>query len=523
MCGVIGIISKENRDDLGTLIGYGLYQLQHRGDFSAGITTVKKLPMSRKDYRRNRLIASEHTISDFEPVNIHKGRGKVGEVFNEENLEKLVGFMGIGQVRYPTAGYTMTQEDALLNPCEKSLMNDASIQPMYNPYSRIALVHNGDVHNYHDVMRYFSGKNLRKAGNNDVEALLKVFSEEFFKFTEETSEIERLENTVMKIFERVKGTYSALAVVNNLGIVAFRDPEGRRPLLYGVKKDDDGNITDYAFASETVALEKMLFKGTKEKKCSNGCNSYEEVMPGEFVFISKDFKMHKKRLVEKGYMPCPFEGSYFARAPSYINDRRVKQIRRSIIDSIWERFTVTEAYKRITENIDDAIIVAVPRTAESAAKYLSNKTNINLEDAIEKNAYAPRIFQQPTQEHRVKQTIADHYIFDDDVKGKIVLLIDDSIVRGTTMIEDIKYLKDVGAKEIHLFITFPPIKYPCMHAIDFHTSEELIAHGKSTEEIKHALGLSNMETLNYATPDDIRKASGYENVNMCKECYVNGL
>ena len=522
MCGVIGVISKENREDLGALIAFGLYQLQHRGDFSAGIATIKKLPVSRKIYRHARLIASEQTVEDFNPLNIEKDEGKVSEVFDQKRLKRLNGFMGIGQVRYPTAGYTKTAEDEKMSAEEQILMRKANIQPLYTPFSRVAMAHNGDIHNYHELTEYFNDKNLRKSGFNDVEVLLKVFSEEFFTLTDNLDDKERVEKSVKQVFERVKGTYCVVSVINNVGLLAFRDYQGRRPLFYGVKKNDNGDIIDYAFASETVALRKMLFKGTRQEKYADNREQYEEVKPGEMVLITKDFEFYKKQVAVPDFRPCPFEGSYFARASSFINNKRVKLIRRNIMEYMWERFIQTDAYKRILEHKDDIIIVPVPRTAESAAKYLANKTKLLLGDAIEKNAYAPRIFQQPTQEHRIKQTIADHFVFEEDVNDKIVILIDDSIVRGTTLTEDIKYLKDVGAREIHIFITFPAIRHPCMHAVDFHTEQELIAHGKTLQQIKDALRLRAEESLIYATPEDIKKANGYENINMCNECYRNG-
>ena len=162
MCGVIGVISRDNRDDLGALIAYGLYQLQHRGDFSSGIATIKKLVMSRKDYRLGRLIATEHTVDDFEPMAFHKGRGKVTELFDKKNLEQLVGFMGVGQVRYPTAGYTITDNDNNLSDEQKSQMINASVQHLIAPYSRISILHNGDIHNYHKIMDYFDKERYLK-------------------------------------------------------------------------------------------------------------------------------------------------------------------------------------------------------------------------------------------------------------------------------------------------------------------------------------------------------------------------
>ena len=519
MCGIIGVISKENSEELGALIQHGLYQLQNRGDYSAGIAVIKKLPVSRQEYRRLRRIAAEHTVSDFDPLTIEKGHGKVSEVFNENRLKRLVGFMGVGQVRYPTAGYTVKPEHNNLPPEEKNLMKMANIQPIHTSFGRIAIVHNGDIHNYHDIMSDFLSIKIRIASSNDLEAILLIFSKEFFDIAENVPDFERLTLTVRKVFELAKGTYSALAVVNNVGLVAFRDPEGRRPLFFGVKKDQNGEITDYAFASETVALEKMLFKGTLEQKYATGRNAFDEVKPGELVFIRKDFNFHRRQVIAPNLKTCPFEGSYFARTSSFINNTRVKRIRQNIIEAMWKRFITTPNYDKIKGDEDNTIICPVPRTAESAATHLSNLTGINFNNAIEKHPFSPRIFLQPTQQHRLIDTIADHYIFEEEVKGKKIILIDDSIVRGTTLRHIIKYLKAFNVKELHVFITFPEIRHPCMHAIDFHTAEELIADDKNLDQIKTELGLDHNDSLFYALPEEIKIANNFLNINMCDECY----
>lgn len=522
MCGIIGVISKENSEELGALIQHGLYQLQNRGDYSAGIAVIKKLPVSRQEYRRLRRIAAEHTVADFDPLMIEKGHGKVSEVLNENKVKKLAGFMGVGQVRYPTAGYAIKPEHDNLPAEEKNLMRTASIQPIHTSFGRIAMVHNGDIHNYHDIMNEFLNIKIRIASSNDLEAVLLIFSKEFFDIAESVPDLERLTLTIKRVFELARGTYSALAVVNNVGFVAFRDPEGRRPLFFGVKKNHDGDIIDYAFASETVALEKMLFKGTREYKYPNGRNAYDEVKPGEMIFVSKDFIFHRKQVVEPNLKMCPFEGSYFARASSFINNTRVKKIRQNIIDAMWKRFMTTPSYDRIKGDEHNTIICPVPRTAESAATHLSNLTGINYDNAIEKHPFSPRIFLQPTQEHRQIDTIADHYIFEEEVKGKKIILIDDSIVRGTTLRHIIKYLKAFDVKELHVFITFPAIRHPCMHAIDFHTAEELIADDKTIGQIKTELGLDDNDSLFYALPEEIKAANNFLNINMCDECYKKG-
>ncbi|MBN2459364.1 hypothetical protein JXB28_03705 [Candidatus Woesearchaeota archaeon] len=525
MCGIFGVISSKDRPELGAIVASALNQMQNRGDYSAGVATIRKLKFSRKEYRRLRAIAVSHTLEDFNPFEVVRGVGKVSDVFKDKEAEaqKLKGFMGIGQVRYPTAGYTFLQEAEQLCEAEKEKMKVESIQPLIAPFYKVSMVHNGDVHNFKEIIEQFASQGLRQATNNDLEAILKVFNQEFFGQPENTEVVERVGKSVKGVLERVKGTYSVLTMVNNVGLVAFRDPRGRRPLFFGVNKEGD-KVIDYAFSSETVALEKMLFKGTKEKKYVTGKSAYDEVKPGELILITKDFEMHRRQIVEPQLFFCPFEASYFMRASSFINDKRVKTIRRELLDLMWKRFEAErpEKYQHLIENKDKVVIAPVPRTAESAAIELANKSRalgFSYENAIEKNPFSSRIFMQPTQKHRDLQTIDEHYIYEEDVKDKIVIVVDDSIVRGTTLKHDVKYFRDIGASQVHLFITFPEIRNPCMHAIDFHTNKELFAYGKSLEQMKQELGLRENESLVYTRPEELSKAIGLEKQNLCDECY----
>ncbi len=503
MCGIIGVISKNNREDLGFLIAEGLSQIQNRGDDSAGIAAIKKLPLSRREFEMYKRIAVEHVADDFNPMTIVRDKGRVRKVFKvKSDLESLAGFMGIGQVRYPTTGYINE------NKCE-------SYQPLHLGNKKIAIVHNGDVHNYDKIMSGFHG--LRRASTNDLEAILNIFAKEFFTTADFLKREDRITKSVKATMETIEGTYCVASVVNNYGIVVFRDSEGRRPLFYGVRTKGK-EITDYAFASETVALEKMLFKGTSSKEL-NGRAMYEEVNPGEMIFISKDFEVFRKQIKEPETKFCPFEAVYFQRAASFVNDKRVKQIRKDIIKYMWDRFKTksSKKYDSIFNDKEDYVIVPVPRTAECAAVELSSYAGIKYSTAIEKNPFSGRIFQQPTKEHREIGTISDHFIYEEEVRGKNIILIDDSIVRGTTMINDIKYLRDLGADTINVFITFPAIKHPCYHAIDFHTEQELLAHGNSIHKIKNILGLSSTDSLTYATQNELEKAIGTK--YLCNQCY----
>lgn len=516
MCGVIGVISKDNQDYLSTLIANGLYQVQNRGDFSAGIATIKRLPINRQKYRRLRAIASEEAIESLNPLKFYRNYGKVADVFNETILEKLTGFMGVGQVRYPTAGYTADKE-AGLSEEERNKKHLSSIQPLISHHYKLAWVHNGDIGNYHEIMDYYEKEGLTKGTYNDLEALSNVFEDEFFSLSQDMDIFNRIERSAKKTLETVTGTYSSLAMINNVGLIALRDKNGRKPLYYGVRKDDDGNISEYAFASETVALEKMLFKGTSEDKRPSGKPAYEELNPGEFMFVSKNFEVYKKQVVKKEPKFCPFEGAYFERAPSYINNKRVKHVRWDIIKSMWDRFSTTKKYAQLMERKDNLIIVPVPRTAETAGKYLAKYADIEYCDSIEKHPFSPRVFMQPTPKHREHNTIADHYVYEEEVMNKDILLIDDSIVRGTTFKHLINYLKDVGVNSIHAMITFPTIVNTCNHAVDFKKVSELFASNKTNNQLKSELGLNSFDSLIYCTPNDLKQALGIN--SLCDECY----
>jgi len=516
MCGIIGVISGNNRDDLGAVICEGLHYQQNRGDFSAGIATMIKFPMSKKDYNRSLELAIGHSIRDHDPLRIERGHGPVAEVFHDKRiLERLSGFIGVGQVRYPTAGYTKNNEEISGEVMER--MNLDSIQPLYTSgKEKIAMVHNGDVHNFREIMVHFESMGIRQATHNDLEAILNVFSEELTKFSESIPDNERLEKSVRNVFERVRGTYNVLAIINTVGLVAFRDFEGRRPLFFGVRRDNEGNVTEYAFASETIALEKMGFSGTSEEFYSNNKEAYDEVIPGQMVFVDPSLNFHRRQIADPNPKPCPFEIFYFSRASSFLNNKRVKEMRRKIIESMWDRFRNTHEYDQLAKDIDNTIISAVPRTGESAAIHLSSYANIPYDNNIEKFS-SHRIFMQPTQSDRDYETNSTQFVFEEDVRGKNLLIVDDSIVRGTTLIHLVKSLKNAGAKSVHFFITFPPIINPCHHAINFKTNDELIAHDRNVGEIKRMIGLEDKDSLIYATPDEMRHATGY--TRMCGECY----
>lgn len=518
MCGIIGIISRDNRDDIGEIIYEGLHHEQNRGDFSAGIATMIKFPLNKRDYNKSLELAVGHSIRNFDPMRIEKGHGPVSEVFHDKKrLERLVGYMGVGQVRYPTAGYTKINDEIPEEVSEG--MRIDSIQPLYTSgKEKIVMVHNGDVHNFHDIIAYFNDIGLRQATYNDLEAILNVFSEELIKYSDNIPDRERVEGSVRSVFNRVKGTYNVLAAINTIGLVAFRDPEGRRPFFFGVKTDAEERIIEYAFASETIALEKMGFKGTSDEFYQNEREAYEEVLPGQMVFIDSNLIFHRDQIADPDPKPCPFEVFYFSRAPSFLNNFRVKSMRKKIIEVMWDRFKRNYEYEQIISDKGNTIISAVPRTGESAAIHLSGYSGIPYDSIIEKLS-SHRIFMQPTQEDRDNGTNSSQFVFEEDVTGRNLIIVDDSIVRGTTLKHLVRHLHNVDARSVHLLITFPPITEPCHHAINFKTNEELVANNRTVDEIKRELGLGDNDTLLYATPEDMKYATGYR--TMCDECYMH--
>jgi amidophosphoribosyltransferase len=421
MCGVLGIF---NRAGAVSELYEGLIALQHRGQDSSGI------------------------ITDDEVFHLKKGNGLVSRVFNEKNLTRLVGKTGIGHVRYPTIG-PGSIEDA---------------QPFFvNAPFGIALVHNGNVTNYFDLREELSKYSFRQLNSfSDAEAILNVFADEMTKGNIKSFAPKSIFAAVSGVFKRVKGSYSVVALIANKGILAFRDPHGIKPLIFGKKNNS------FAFASESAAFDSLDYKIVRD------------VQPGEAIFIDPDLKVHSQVIQFKTHTPCIFEWVYFARPDSIIDGIGVYDAR--------FRLGINLAKDCIKAQLKPDVVVPVPDTARAAATSLAKTMGVDEREGLIKNRYIARTFIMPRTENReiaVRQKLNP---IRSVIQGKKVLIVDDSIVRGTTSKEIVALVREAGAKEIYYAVTSPPLKYPCVYGIDMMTRGEFIARKQSVETIRKLIG-----------------------------------
>lgn len=445
MCGIIGLI-RFNKERVSEDIFRALLALQHRGQDSAGIACFDKVRL-----------------------NLKKGVGLAADVFSEENLALLKGNCGIGHVRYSTIG--------------SSPKMDAPPFSVSIP-TTIAMVHNGNIVNYNELRKRFAD---RTESFCDVEIILHLFAEALAK---EVEEGERKEITVEKIFSAVRaamdalnGSYSVVAVISNKGLLAFRDPHAIRPMVMGKQ-----NI-DYAFASETVALDAIGFEPVRDVK------------PGEAIFVSSNGDVVSRVLKPGKPAHCMFEWVYFSRPDSVLEGKSVYETRLRLGKEL------AKHYKKK----GDEVAVAIPDTSRTAAQGLAEATGIPCREGLIKNRYIPRTFIMPTKEREDATSINLNPV-EAVIGGKTVLLVDDSIVRGTTSRKIIHLVKK-KAKRVHFFVTCPPIVSPCFYGIDFPIKTELIAARKSVEEIRKFLGL---DELTYQSLEGLKKAIGLP--GLCTAC-----
>jgi amidophosphoribosyltransferase len=408
VCGILGLSLRTS--SAGELVE-GLLALQHRGQDSAGILT-----------------------SDI-TFHLKKGNGMVGRVFNEKNLARLTGSSGIGHVRYPTIG-PGSVEDA---------------QPFYvnHPFG-IAMVHNGNVTNYSALRRELTGRGLRQLVSfSDVEPILNILAEGLERTDLRRFGPDAVFRAVRGIFHKVKGSYSVVCLIHGQGLLAFRDPHGIKPLVLGRRGQE------YAFASETVALDQLRFKFVRD------------VAPGEAVFIDCRRRVHARQLVKGEGNLCIFEYVYFARPDSIVDGIEVYEARLRLGERL--------AAEVERAGIRPDVVVPVPDTARAAASSLAARMNVELREGLIKNRYIARTFIMHGQGQRKLSVRQKLNPVRSQIRGKRVLLVDDSIVRGTTSREIVQMVRNAGAKEVYLAITAPPLRFPCVYGIDMMTRGEFIA------------------------------------------------
>lgn len=425
MCGIVGIASQNPANQL---IYDALLLLQHRGQDAAGIAT-------------------NHNNGFF----MHKANGLVRDVFRTRNMRSLPGNYGIGQVRYPTAG-TASAEEA---------------QPFYvNAPFGIILAHNGNLTNAEQLkIEMFRNDRRHINTDSDTEVLLNVLAHEIQQATIGYSlDPSVLFNAVAHVHKRVRGSYAVVAQIAGHGLLAFRDPFGIRPLCIGLNETEKG--TEYIIASESVALEGLGFRFLRD------------VMPGEAIFIDVDGKMyHQQCAANPTLNPCAFEFVYLARPDSIIDGASVYATRLKMGEYLADKI------KREFSSGDIDVVMPIPDSSRPAAIQLALKLNIAYREGFIKNRYIGRTFLMPGQAIRKKSVRQKLNAIGSEFKGKTVLLVDDSIVRGTTSREIVQMARDSGAKRVIFASAAPPVKFPNVYGIDMPTRGELIAYGRTDEEV----------------------------------------
>ena len=433
MCGIIGIVA---RSAVNQMLYDGLTVLQHRGQDAAGIAT----------YEDGRLY-------------LRKSNGLVRDVFHTRHMLNLRGRMGIGHVRYPTAGVS----------------SNAEAQPFYvnSPYG-ITLAHNGNLTNSAKLKQELYEDELRHINTeSDSEVLLNVFAHELQRLGKLRIDAEDVFAAVARVHERCKGAYAVVALITGVGVVAFRDPCGIRPIVYGGRETPDG--MEYAVASESVAIDALGFE------------LIDDIAPGEAVFISKQGTLERRQCASGGgYAPCIFEHVYFARPDSIIDGISVHKARMRMGEALAEKIM------REWQDHDIDVVIPIPDTARTAALELAHTLDVKYREGFIKNRYIPRTFIMPGQALRRKSVRQKLNAIGLEFEGKNVLLVDDSIVRGTTSGQIIEMAREAGAAKVYFASAAPPVRYPNVYGIDMPTSEELIAYNRDEAEICRLIGADRL-------------------------------
>jgi amidophosphoribosyltransferase len=431
MCGIVGIVGSHS---VSQEIYDALTVLQHRGQDAAGMVT-----------------------SDGNKLQLRKGNGLVREVFQPRHMQRLVGKVGIGHVRYPTAGSS----------------SSAEAQPMYvnSPYG-IALAHNGNLTNAESLQAELYREDQRHVNtDSDSEVLLNVLAHELQRLSVYQPQPDHVFDAVRQLHNRCRGAYAVVVMIIGVGIVGIRDPLGIRPLVYGRRENDQG--FEYMIASESVALDILGFERIRD------------VAPGEAVFITNDGELHTQVCADNTSLsPCIFEYVYLARPDSIIDEISVYKSRLRMGEHLAER--ILERFPRNDHDID--VVVPIPDTGRTAALPLAYQLNVKYREGFIKNRYIGRTFIMPGQSQRSKSVRQKLNPIELEFKGKNVLLVEDSIVRGTTMRHVIQMAREAGAKKVYMASAAPPVKFPNVYGIDMPSASELVAHDRTVDEVQRAIG-----------------------------------
>ena len=431
MCGIIGIVAK---NPVNQAIYDGLTMLQHRGQDAAGMVTC-----------------------DESKLYLRKDNGMVRDVFHTRHMLNLKGNMGIGHVRYPTAG------------CSSS----AEAQPFYvnSPYG-ITLAHNGNLINAESLKEDLMRDDLRHLNtNSDSEVLLNILAHELNMIGKLRNDLQASDifQAVKRLHLRCRGGYAAVAMITGVGILGFRDPNGIRPVVFGERKTDIG--TEFIIASESVAMDTLGFQRIRD------------IEPGEAVFITVDGQIYTQQCADNPqHNPCIFEHVYLARPDSIIDGISVYKARLRMGEKLAQK--ILKLYPE--HNID--VVIPIPDSSRTAALPLANELGVKYREGFVKNRYIPRTFIMPGQNVRKKSVRQKLNAIGLEFKGKNVLLVDDSIVRGTTSREIVQMAREAGANKVYVASAAPPVRYPNVYGIDMPTATELIAYNRTVEEIADTIG-----------------------------------
>lgn len=452
MCGIVGIVGKSA---VNQAIYDGLTVLQHRGQDAAGIMTI-----------------------DQGMFHLRKANGLVRDVFHNRHMQRLTGNFGIGHVRYPTAGTS----------------SSAEAQPFYvnSPFG-IAFAHNGNLTNAHELEEeVFRIARRHINTTSDSELLLNIFAHELQKCAGLTLSPDEVFKAVANVHRKIRGAYAVVSAIIGIGMVAFRDPFGIRPLALGKRKTEQGD--EYMVASESVALDAVGFKFVRD------------VAPGEAVFVTEDGKLYTQQCADNPIdVPCIFEFVYFARPDSFIDGISVYASRVNMGRRLGQKIAKEWA------DIDIDVVIPIPETSMDVALQIANELKLPYRQGYVKNRYIGRTFIMPGQTMRRKSVRRKLNAIRSEFKDKNVLLVDDSIVRGTTSEQIIEMARESGAKKVYFASAAPEIRFPNVYGIDMPSANELIAYGRDLDEISE---LIKADGLIYQDIEDLIEAVKEENPNI---------
>lgn len=453
MCGVVGLIGEDNA---GEKLYPALFALQHRGQDAAGILSY--------DFDRSQF-------------HLEKDLGLVEDVFTGERQQRLKGSLALGHTRYSTIG-TVDKED---------------LQPLFLSYPYgIGMIHNGNVTNYDEVVDYLRKRKLRWTfSRNDLEILLHMTAVGLASRKENQNLPQNLAASVQELLGTVQGAYSAIGILADQGIFAFCDSHGIRPLLVGRKKK--GDKFSYCFASE-----KQVFFGL-------GYEYWRDLRPGELIFVDRDLNFHSFALSEKKARPCMFEWIYFAGSETEWHGRPVYEVRLNLGRILAEEVKA--------KGLDVDVVAPVPDTSRAAACRLAEVLEKPYREVLIKNRYVQRSFIVNQPELRKMMVNLKLSPVESEIRGKKILLVDDSIVRGTTSARIIRLLREAGAEKVYLASTCPPIRHPCFYGIDFPEGESLVAYQKTEQEVAKIL---EVDGLVFLPLKRLKEGLGLE--SLCSAC-----